>query len=368
MGSLGIPKISFLLLIVFCEFIGSKKISSRDFNGAHKLSECRRCKILTDSFNYWLDQTSRGKYEGGDAAWEEAKLKSYSRSEIRLVEIQEGLCSELKTHQDACYAIAEESEQVLEQWWFKKDSVSLDLYTWLCIDTLRHCCPSNHYGDACTACPQDGNNKVCAGHGQCDGAGTRKGNGTCICKKGYTGTLCDECAKNFHKTSLGSCKICHKACDGCGGAGADACEACNPGWQLQSGICVDIDECASLVCEPHQYCSNIEGSYSCNECESTCRTCIGEGSSNCTSCESTNVLWFGTCIASELKQDILINTYKRIALYVGLLIITIYICHTQRSLTSFGVLVIVALICLLEQNSKITTMDVLLQILNETVS
>ncbi|KAJ8731279.1 hypothetical protein PYW07_004443 [Mythimna separata] len=358
-----ILKIPFLLLFLFCESIGSKKLTSRNFNGAKTLSECRRCKVLTDSFNYWLDQTSRGKYEGGDAAWEEAKLKSYSRSEIRLVEIQEGLCSELKAHQDACYGIAEESEQVLEKWWFNKDSVSLDLYTWLCIETLQHCCPSNHYGDACSACPQDVNNKVCSGHGRCDGEGTRKGNGTCICKKGYTGRLCDECAKSFYKTSVDSCKVCHKACDGCSGDGAAACEACNTGWQLQSGVCVDVDECASSVCEPHQYCSNTEGSYTCNKCDSSCKSCRGEGSSNCTSCEPTNVLWFGMCVDNELKQNILTSTFKRVALYIGLLIITVYIDRISRTVASFVVLVIALLMYFSERNLRMNTMDVLWQTL-----
>lgn len=370
MGALGNPKIFLLFLFLFCKFIGlgSKKLTSREFSGANKLSDCRRCNVLTDSFNHWLDKTSRGKFEGGDAAWEETKLKSYSRSEIRLVEIQEGLCSELKAHQDACYAIAEESEQVLEKWWFNKDSVSLDLYTWLCIETLQHCCPKNHYGDECTACPQDANNKVCSGHGRCDGAGTRKGNGTCICKKGYTGSLCNECAKSFYKSSDGSCKVCHKACDGCSGDGATACEACNSGWQLQSGMCVDIDECASTVCEVHQYCTNTEGSFNCNECDSSCKTCMGEGSSNCTSCEFSNVLWFGMCVDNELKQNILINTFKRIALYIGLIIITFYVSQTSRSIASIVVLVIALLIYFTERNLKMNTMDVLVQSLYGNLS
>ncbi|KAH9629455.1 hypothetical protein HF086_015785 [Spodoptera exigua] len=145
MALIGILKQSFTILLLLCKLIGSKEYSP-NANGDQKLSECRRCKVLTESFNHWLDKTSRGKYEGGDAAWEEAKLKSYARSEVRLVEIQEGLCSELKIHQDACYAVAEESEQVLEKWWFDVNSVSLDLYTWLCIETLQQCCPSNHYG------------------------------------------------------------------------------------------------------------------------------------------------------------------------------------------------------------------------------
>jgi hypothetical protein len=40
-----------------------------------------------------MDSTARGKFDGGDAAWEEERLGSYSHSEVRLVEIQEKLCS-----------------------------------------------------------------------------------------------------------------------------------------------------------------------------------------------------------------------------------------------------------------------------------
>jgi hypothetical protein len=31
-----------------------------------------------------MERTARGKFEGGDAAWEEERLGSYSRSEVRL--------------------------------------------------------------------------------------------------------------------------------------------------------------------------------------------------------------------------------------------------------------------------------------------
>ena len=42
-----------------------------------------------------MANTARGKFEGGDAAWEESRLSSYSKSEVRLTEIQELLCKEI---------------------------------------------------------------------------------------------------------------------------------------------------------------------------------------------------------------------------------------------------------------------------------
>lgn len=363
MGVFAVPS-KFLILFFFCcELIGSKKITSRDNNGlsSSKLSECRRCKLLTDSFNHWLDKTSRGKYEGGDAAWEEAKLKSYSRSEIRLVEIQEGLCSELKVSQDSCYALAEEAEQVLETWWFHEDPTSADLYTWLCIENLQHCCPKGHFGDACTACPKDKDNKICGGHGRCDGDGSRKGNGTCLCRRGYSGVTCNECDTNYYYTNSNTCEACHKSCEGCNGSGADACVACKPGWELKSGLCIDIDECSDSICDPNEYCANTEGSYSCSECDLSCKTCMGEGPSNCTSCEPSNVLWIGSCIDDELKQNIITNAFRKLALYIGLLIITFFTFRTSASGASLVVLCIAVFIYFSEKNLKMGTLRVVME-------
>lgn len=65
-------------------------------------------------------KTERGQHEGGDAAWEEQKLGSYKRSEVRLVDIQEGLCNDIIVGQDQCHALAETNEHLLEEWWFKE--------------------------------------------------------------------------------------------------------------------------------------------------------------------------------------------------------------------------------------------------------
>ncbi len=47
-----------------------------------------------------MERTARGKFEGGDADWEEKKLRSYANSEVRLVEIQEKLCSDVSRGED----------------------------------------------------------------------------------------------------------------------------------------------------------------------------------------------------------------------------------------------------------------------------
>lgn len=61
-----------------------------------KLPPCSACKLLVSSFERGIERTSRGKFEGGDAAWEEKNQgKGYATSEVRFVEIQEKLCTDV---------------------------------------------------------------------------------------------------------------------------------------------------------------------------------------------------------------------------------------------------------------------------------
>ncbi|MPC96549.1 Cysteine-rich with EGF-like domain protein 1 [Portunus trituberculatus] len=66
---------------------------------ATKLPPCAACRVLTESFNKGIESTARGKYEGGDSAWEEEKKLSYKKSEVRLIEIQEKMCKDVERGQ-----------------------------------------------------------------------------------------------------------------------------------------------------------------------------------------------------------------------------------------------------------------------------
>lgn len=289
-------------------------------------------------------------------------MKSYAHSEIRLVEIQEGLCSELKAHESDCYILAENAEQFLENWWFREDPNSVDLHTWLCIETLKYCCHKNHFGDNCLPCPLDTQNQVCGGHGRCDGDGTRLGNGTCICNKGYIGVLCKDCAKHFFQDN-DLCKPCHKACNGCSGDSAAACNTCKVGWKLESGVCTDVNECLdTTLCKSTQFCINKEGSYDCKSCDASCRTCAGAGHSNCTSCESNHVLWSGRCLDDKHKSNLLRSTIKKLALYLGLFVIAFFILRNSKTLASLVILIITIYIHYSEKNSEMNILHVLLNL------
>lgn len=167
------------------------------------------------------------------------------------------------------------------------------------------CCPDGHYGIYCKKCP-GGPFNVCSKRGQCKGDGTKKGSGKCVCHKGYTGDLCDQCEpgyyldknildnlakhdknldkngdkngdKNDDKTKDESnrvrnkkitCLPCDKSCAfHCRSKGSRGCEVCKSGyyWDQDYG-CIDIDECNELKrnpCKKNTFCVNTEGSYLC---------------------------------------------------------------------------------------------------------
>lgn len=108
-----------------------------------------------------MEKTSRGKHAGGDAAWEEEKLRSYKTSEVRLVEVQEQLCRDVIRGQDQCHTMANDHEHLLEEWFLHKQTDMPDLHAWLCIEQLKMCCPEGHFGVECKACTD------CSGNGKC---------------------------------------------------------------------------------------------------------------------------------------------------------------------------------------------------------
>ncbi|KAF2367310.1 protein of unknown function DUF3456 [Trinorchestia longiramus] len=265
------------------------KPSEKESQKSAKLPPCAACRMLTDSFKKGLERTSRSKFEGGDAAWEEEKMGSYKTSEVRLIEIQEHLCSEVERAQRQCEGLAEDHERLLEEWWFEGQAESL--HEWLCIGKLSVCCPPHHYGPECTPCT-GGAQKPCSGHGKCKGDGTRKGNGECQCDEGYNSTLCDVCASGYYESfrddSKLLCSKCHKACNGpCTGAGPRSCVACKEGWRMETERgCMDVDECMtrSDPCPGNQFCVNNEGTFTCLMCDKACNGCNGDGPDMCDKC------------------------------------------------------------------------------------
>lgn len=301
-----------------------------------KLPPCKACTILTESFKKGMDKTKRGKHEGGDAAWESEKLKDYRKSIVRLTEVQEMLCREVSRGEDQCHQLADEHEGIIEEWWYKHQDEHPELFPWLCITKLEVCCPPNKFGPNCDLCSD------CNGNGKCKGNGTRKGNGKCACDEGYTGEFCTDCSIGFYESFRDETKLlcskCHQACgdDGCSAGGPKQCKSCRKGWTFtpDSG-CFDINEClTSNICKENQFCVNNDGSYSCLECDRSCRGCQGDGPDMCLGCAENFELREGKCVDLTTEKREQYVSLTRFLTYLGLCIATCAIFQSSTAVAS----------------------------------
>lgn len=254
-------------------------------NEDKELSSCEICRLVVQSFEKGIVNTARGKHEGGDTSWEERNLKSYADSEVRLVEIQEGLCEDVTKGKAECLSLSEDAEAEIETWWFKQRSKNVRLHDYLCISKLKRCCPEATFGPTCQPCTSD-----CSKHGSCDGAGTRSGSGKCRCDPGYGGDNCADCTDDHFRVATGdhfTCLACDRACKGCYGPGKTNCTQCREGYtDNEHGGCIDINECdnETQVCTDNTYCINTDGSYKCSRCHVSCAGCVGFGPNMCIAC------------------------------------------------------------------------------------
>nr|XP_022914956.1 cysteine-rich with EGF-like domain protein 2 [Onthophagus taurus] len=302
---------------------------------------CSACKIFINSFKKGMDRTAKGHHAGGDTAWEEQKLGSYSKSEIRLVEIQEKVCLDVEEGRDQCYALHEEHDAIIEEWWFNLQDEKPNIYEYFCIEKLQHCCPDHHYGANCTPCAGFPDN-ICNNNGKCKGSGTRKGSGQCACDDGYAGVTCNECDNKSYEAYRDDkkllCSPCPIYCDGA--CTKEGCEKCAPGWipGAEPGTCLDINECAGPkpVCTPLQFCVNTDGSYRCLECDKACTGCIGDGPDMCLRCAKGFRMVDKICIDEDKENRHNYVYWTRIITYLGLCVCTCIIL--QRNVVLAGII------------------------------
>ncbi|XP_034499589.1 LOW QUALITY PROTEIN: protein disulfide isomerase CRELD2 [Ailuropoda melanoleuca] len=164
-----------------------------------------------------------------------------------------------------------------------------DLFEWFCVKTLKVCCLPGTYGPDCLAC-QGGSERPCSGNGHCSGDGSRQGDGSCQCHVGYQGATCTDCADGYFSSRRNEthsiCTACDESCKTCTGPTNRDCSQCAVGWVQEDDACVDVDECAAETppCGDQQYCENVNGSFVCEECDSTCVGCTGQGPGRCKEC------------------------------------------------------------------------------------
>eukprot|EP00051_Salpingoeca_urceolata_P020792 m.317067 g.317067 ORF g.317067 m.317067 type:complete len:428 (+) comp19683_c0_seq8:297-1580(+) len=259
--------------------------------------KCPSCRTIVTKFKQGIVDTEGGGYGGGNTEWEERALGTYATSETRFHEIAESVCS---SSDYTCNSLWEDAEDaVLDDWWptsFESDAE--DLQTFLCIDTLKVCCPSNHYGKDCKPCSPEAS-KPCNHHGTCQGAGSRTGTGKCQCDRGYKGKNCSKCEKTHFLKMFGKdesakhfvCEECDASCSGCSGPGANSCKKCKSGYALEGENCTDVDECtgkdAAELCTLGTFCSNTEGGFECEKCDNACDAtegCNKAGPGGCKQC------------------------------------------------------------------------------------
>nr|XP_055184002.1 protein disulfide isomerase CRELD2 isoform X1 [Nyctereutes procyonoides] len=253
---------------------------------AKKATPCKRCRELVDKFNQGMADTAKKNFGGGNTAWEEKTLSKYEFSEVRLLEITEGLCA---SSDFECHSLLEEHEDHLEAWWLQLKKEYPDLFEWFCVKTLKVCCSPGTYGPHCLAC-QGGSERPCSGNGRCSGDGSRQGNGSCQCHTGYQGPTCTDCMDGYFSSLRNEthsiCTACDESCKECTGPTNRDCSQCAVGWVQEDAACVDVDECAADTppCGDQQYCENTNGSFVCKECDATCVGCTGKGPGSCKEC------------------------------------------------------------------------------------
>ncbi|XP_068763552.1 interleukin-17 receptor C-like [Struthio camelus] len=247
---------------------------------------CRACRGLADSFSRGLERTEREGFGGGNTAWEEEKLAKYEHSETRLLEVLESVCA---PSDFACHQLLERAEEHVERWWFHERQQHPDFFRRLCVEQLAVCCPAGTYGPECLPCA-GGPRQPCSGNGRCDGDGTRRGTGLCVCGPGYGGPFCSECGDGYYEAARNKshlvCAECYWACGRCTGPEDSSCLRCKRGWVLHERRCIDVDECGTEMahCRANQFCVNTEGSYECRDCSTACIGCMGAGPARCKKC------------------------------------------------------------------------------------
>lgn len=285
-----------------------------------KLPACQACKMLVESFTLELHRAIKkfSSDQNKNPATEEYSIDN----ERTFLEVFKNVCREDSAH-DQCLTLAEKCKEDLKKWWIKEKSESTDLLQYLCVDTLRYCCPNGRFGPDCQPCPGYPD-RVCNNNGKCRGNGTRKGNGQCSCEVGYTGAMCEDCAPSYYASYKDDNKLlcvrCHSACeDNCSQAGPKGCSSCREGWRIvKNRGCVDVNECFAKrsPCERNEFCVNNEGSYSCLACDQSCDTCTGDGPDMCDNCAPGYVLKDNMCVNE--KNYVSYSDITRYLTYAGL--------------------------------------------------
>lgn len=317
--------VSGLLLFVTANFFGTQGTNNR-------LDElCADCKLAGQSIDELIKKPRQ--------------MNSYGHVDDRidLEKIKKAACKDLVLdgERERCRNFYFNNLDTVDKW--KRTNPKMSFYDYICIKELKYCCPENSYGPKCTKCPK------CAKNEQCQGEGTRSGNGSCVCRQGHFGPNCNSCLRGFYSdqgalrlpqtpNKMILCKPCHRSCEYCRQAGPQGCEVCRKGFNFVPDYgCLDIDECLqsqNKICGQNTFCVNTEGSYFCYECDRACDGCHGDGPDMCLRCAKGYKLDNGNCAATRKTILPPEANYYRYAIYAGLCVCTCIILHNNVYLAS----------------------------------
>ncbi|VDD84285.1 unnamed protein product [Mesocestoides corti] len=239
---------------------------------------------------------------GGNTDWEEKYIGQYAFSDLHLLESIEQTSKLLTEKEAQFFTDIEGFVEVFWSDKLRTGQSNVnDITRALCIETLKFCCPWNKFGADCSDCgPCFVENGYCDGNGTRSGTGVcqckqgyaGKSCGQCDHLTHFQSDSID---------GIVQCTPCHPACaGGCSDVTPSSCVSCSKGYQAVKTddgiICADVDECSngSSPCKWGTYCVNDEGSYYCLPCPDGCSLCTN--TSMCQSCFPGYTLQSGKCI------------------------------------------------------------------------
>ncbi|CAH2014134.1 unnamed protein product [Acanthoscelides obtectus] len=308
-------KIASLCFII--SVVSHQVLSKSNTTKENHLPPCRACRNFIEYFKNAVQIVTN---------------KTKDDKQAQFVEITKKLCTEQSDK--LCEELMAKYSDKLEEWWIAGKEKHPNVESFICIETFKVCCPDLHYGPDCKPCSGYPNN-VCNNNGKCKGSGTRKGNGGCLCDRGYTGEFCDKCSESHYEAYKDDkkliCAECHLSCEGlCTKAGPKGCAKCKPGFIMDKDKgCLDINECAARKrpCTPLQFCVNTEGDYRCLDCDRSCAGCSGDGPDMCIDCATGYEKKDKMCVDSGEQRRQNFVWYSRYLTYLGLCISTCIILN-----------------------------------------
>lgn len=270
-----------------------KRVKSESDPEKPKKTKCDACEHLAKSIDTEMARTKEKNPGGGNSRWEEGRLRKWTSSELRYVEVVDSICGKYDKKksisagsiEDKCLQMYGDYEEKIEAWFYLDNRDELDFYDYLCVNSTQICCPHGYFGKTCKPCPGIVNqgDLPCLGRGTCEGDGRKDGSGKCKCDGGWDGLNCTVCKEGYYLSEDGTdCQKCDDVCKTCTGKGPTLCTNCTEGYYKKQ---------------------TESGEIACEKCDPVCKTCDQPGT-KCIECKEGYEKKEGYIFDSEECTDI----------------------------------------------------------------